>query len=101
MSTISRMRVTGRSKRMPCQPSITCGPLTPRPSRKRPPDMLARLSEVMVRSAGVRVPACMIPEPSRMREVRAAMNASGVAASSPHDSCDHTQSTPSRSASTM
>ena len=53
----------------------------------------------MASSAGVRVPACMIPDPRRMREVRAAMKASGVAASSPHDSWDHTQSTPSRSAS--
>ena len=35
-----------------------------------------------------------------MRDVRAAMNASGVAASSPQDSCDQTKSTPRRSAST-
>ncbi len=93
------MRVTGRSNRMPCQPSITWGPLTPSPSAKRPFDIEARLIAVMAISAGVRVPACMIPDPRRMREVRAAMKARGVAASSPHDSCDQTKSTPSRSAS--
>ena len=41
---------------------------------------------VMAISAGVRVPACMMPVPSRMREVRAAMKASGVTASWPHAS---------------
>ena len=81
MSMVSRMRVTGRSKRMPCHPSMTWGPLTPKPRRKRPRDMLARLMAVMATSAGVRVPAWMIPVPSWMREVRAATKASGVTAS--------------------
>jgi len=67
---------------------------------KRPFDIDARLMAVIATSAGVRVPACMIPEPRRMRDVRAAMNASGVAASRPQDSCDQTKSTPRRSAST-
>ena len=40
----------------------------------------------MATSAGVRVPACMIPAPSRMRDVRAARKASGVTASWPQDS---------------
>src|SRR5688572_14349314 len=85
---------------MPCQPSITCGPLTPSPRRKRPQDIEARLIAVIATSAGVRVPACMIPAPRWMREVRAARNASGVTASWPQASADHTQSTPRRSAST-
>src|SRR5262245_63783191 len=67
---------------------------------KRLPDIAARLIAVIATSAGVRVPACMIPVPRRIREVRAATNASGVAASGPHASADQTQSTPRRSAST-
>ena len=38
MSTYSRVRPSGLSNRTPCQPSDTCGPDTPRPSRNRPPD---------------------------------------------------------------
>ena len=99
ISTISRMRCTGRSKRMPCQPSMTWGPLTPSPSTKRPLDMEARLIAVIATRAGVRVPAWMIPVPRRMREVRAAMKASGVTASWPQASADQTSWTPRRSAS--
>ena len=47
----------------------------------RPPDIASRLIAVIATSAGVRVPACMMPVPRRMRVVRAATNASGVAAS--------------------
>ena len=65
-----------------------------------PPDIALRLMAVIARRAGVRVPACMMPVPRRMREVRAAMKARGVAASCPHASADHRPSTPSRSAST-
>ena len=67
---------------------------------KRLSDIAARLMAVIAIRAGVRVPACMMPVPSRMREVRAAMKASGVTASWPQASADHTQSTPRRSAST-
>ena len=67
---------------------------------KRSPDIAARLIAVIAMSAGVRVPAWMMPVPSRMREVRAAMKASGVTASCPQASADQTQSTPRRSAST-
>ena len=69
---ISRIRCTGRSKTTPCQPSITCGPLTPSPSTKRWSDIAERLMAVIATSAGVRVPACMMPVPSRRRVVRAA-----------------------------
>src|SRR5258705_10706922 len=57
---------------MPCQPSMTWGPLTPRPRLNRPPDIEARLIAVIATSAGERVPTCMIPVPSRMRDVRPA-----------------------------
>jgi hypothetical protein len=53
----------------------------------------------MASSAGVRVPACRIPVPRRMRVVRAAMKASGVTPSWPQASADQTSSTPRRSAS--
>src|SRR5205807_650013 len=56
---------------MPCQPSITWGPLTPSPRRNRPPDMDARLIAVIAISAGVRVPACMIPDPGLIEVVDA------------------------------
>ena len=36
ISTYSRVRETGRANDTPCQPSDTCGPDTPSPSRKRP-----------------------------------------------------------------
>ena len=55
---------------------------------------------VIAISAGVRVPAWMIPDPSLIRVVLAARNARGVTASWPHASADQRQSTPSRSAST-
>ncbi len=57
---------------------------------KRPPDIASRLIAVIATSAGVRVPACMIAVPRRTRDVRAATNASGVAASWPHASAYHT-----------
>src|SRR5262249_34240056 len=66
---------------------------------KRLLDIEARLIAVMAMRAGVRVPACAMPDPRRMREVRAATKARGVMASCPHASADHTTSAPSRSAS--
>ena len=36
MSTYSRVRPRGAANGTPCHPSLTCGPLTPRPSRNRP-----------------------------------------------------------------
>jgi hypothetical protein len=78
ISTVSRSRVTERRNGIPCQPSITCGPLTPRPRWKRPPDMALRLIAVMAIRAGVRVPAWRMAVPRRIRDVRAATNASGV-----------------------
>jgi hypothetical protein len=68
ISVVSRIRCNGRSNGMPCHPSITCGPLTPRPRRNRPFDIASRLIAVIATSAGVRVPACMIAVPSLTRD---------------------------------
>ena len=73
---------------------------TPNPRMNRFSDIAARLIAVIAIRVGVRVPTCVMPVPSRIREVRAAMNANGVTASWPHASADQTQSTPRRSAST-
>ena len=54
MSTYSRVRASGLSNRTPCQPSETCGPETPRPSRNRPPDSVSRVAAVIAVIAGVR-----------------------------------------------
>jgi hypothetical protein len=61
--------------------------------------MRARVSAVIAVIAGVRAPSCMIPEPKRIRSVRAARKPIGVAASQPHASATQHISTPSRSAS--
>src|SRR3954465_3852309 len=42
ISTYSRVRASGLSNLTPYQPSETCGPETPRPSRNRPPESEAR-----------------------------------------------------------
>lgn len=70
--TVSRIRVSGRANGTPCSPSITCGPDGPSPSANRPPDISARVSAACASATGVRTPSCMIPEPSRIRSVRAA-----------------------------
>jgi len=72
ISMISRMRVIGCLKGMPWKPSITCGPLVPRPRMKRPPVSADIVAAVMPISAGVRVPAWRMPVPSLIFEVRAA-----------------------------
>ena len=48
---------------------------------------------------GVRVPSWMIPDPSRIRSVRAARYPSADGASDPHASATQQMSSPSRSAS--
>ena len=52
MSTYSRVRASGLSKRTPCQPSETCGPETPRPSRNRPPESVSMVAAVIAVVAG-------------------------------------------------
>ena len=80
------MRASGLSKRTPCQPSDTCGPETPRPSRNRPPDSVSRVAAVIAVIAGVRAGIWKTAEPTSIRSVCAATHASTVAASEPYAS---------------
>jgi hypothetical protein len=66
---VSRVRNTGLSKRTPCHPSITRGPLAPTPRMNRPPDSAYIDIADMASIAGVRAPSCTIPVPSRMNDV--------------------------------
>ena len=54
---------------------------------------------VIAVAAGLRPASCMIPVPTWIRVVRAAIHAAGVTASEPYDSADHTESKPRRSTS--
>ena len=63
MSTYSRVRAERRAKRTPCQPSLTCGPETPEPRWKRPPERVSRVAAVIAVIAGVRAGICMTPAP--------------------------------------
>src|SRR5271165_7617619 len=85
---------------MPCKPSMTCGPLTPKPSRNRPPDRWASVMAVCAIVTGERVPSWITPEPSSMDSVRAARYPSTEGASAPQASATHQTSRPSFSAST-
>ena len=64
MSTYSRVRASGLSNRTPCQPSETCGPETPSPSRNRPPDSVSRVAAVIAVMAGVRAGIWKTAEPT-------------------------------------
>jgi hypothetical protein len=99
ISTVSRIRVSGRPNATPCSPSITCGPDVPRPSRNRPPEMFDKVIAARAMATGVRVPSWMIPDPSSMRSVRAARYPSADGASAPHASATQQISRPSFSAS--
>ena len=101
MVMYSRIQVSGLSKAWPCQPSTTCGPEVPRPSRKRPPESASIVIAVMAVLAGVRAGICMMPVPSLMRVVCAPIQASGETASEPQASADQMESYPSASASLM
>ena len=79
----SRVRAIGLPNGTPCQPSTTCGPDAPMPSRKRLFDRACRVSAVMAVQAGVRACICMMPTPALMRLVRARIQAVGVTASVP------------------
>ena len=83
MSMYSRVRPSGASKRTPCQPSLTCGPLTPRPSRKRPLDSVSRVAAVIAVIAGVRAGIWNTALPTSTLRVCAAIQVSTVAVSEP------------------
>lgn len=72
ISTYSRVRASGLSNLTPYQPSETCGPDTPRPSRNRPPERVSRVAAVIAVIAGVRAGIWKIAEPTSIRSVFAA-----------------------------
>ena len=79
----SRVRASGLSKRTPCQPSETCGPLTPMPRRNRPPDRESSVAAVIAQLAGLRPGIWKIAEPMSICVVCAATQDRIVAASEP------------------
>ena len=83
MSTYSLVRSSGWAKRTPCHPSLTCGPETPSPRWKRPPESESRVAAVIAVMAGVRAGICMMPAPRPIVLVLAPSQASTVGASEP------------------
>ena len=79
----SFVRVIGFPNRTPCQPSMTCGPETPSPQRKRPPERYCRVMAVIAVIAGVRAGICMMPVPTWSFVVLASIHVAGVTASVP------------------
>ena len=61
----------------PCQPSTTCGPDVPRPSRTRPPESRSSVAAVIAVIAGVRAGICMIAVPIPICSVVAAIQVRG------------------------
>ena len=83
MSTYSRVRPSGAANGTPCQPSLTCGPETPRPRRNRPPERVSIVAAVIAVVAGVRAGICITAAPRSIRSVRAPTHARTVGASEP------------------
>jgi hypothetical protein len=83
MSMYSRVRPSGLSNFAPCQPSETCGPETPSPSRNRPPDRVSIVAAVIAVIAGVRAGIWKMALPTSIVDVFAAIQVSTVAASLP------------------
>ncbi len=92
ISTYSRVLASGFPHGSPCQPSTTCGPDSPSPSRKRPPDIRSSVAAVIAVFAGVRAGIWKIAEPILSVLVVAASHASTVAASVPHASAAQAES---------
>jgi hypothetical protein len=79
----SRVRASGLANGCPYQPSTTCGPETPSPRTKRPPERWSMVIAAIAVAAGVRADSCTIAVPSRRRSVAAPHQASGVSTSDP------------------
>ena len=62
----SRVRASGLANGWPYQPSTTCGPETPRPRMKRPPERWSIVIAAIAVAAGVRADICTIAVPSLM-----------------------------------
>ena len=97
----SRVRASGLANCIPYQPSTTCGPETPRPSTKRPPERWSIVIAAIAVAAGWRADICVIAVPSRIRSVCAPHHASGVRPSEPYASAVQIESKPSSSASAI
>ena len=82
-STYSCVRWSWRANGWPCQPSATCGPLGPRPSRKRPPDRPSSVAAVIAVIAAERAGICITAAPSAIVSVACASQPRTVAASDP------------------
>ena len=83
MARYSRVRASGASKPTPCQPSLTCGPETPRPRSIRPPENQSRVAAVIAVIAGVLPGIWKTAEPSPICCVLAPSQPRTVAASEP------------------
>ena len=92
ISMYSRVRVMGLPYSSPYQPSATCGPDGPMPSRNRPPDMVSSVIAVIAVHVGVRAGICMMAVPTLMRWVSARIQAAGDTASEPQASAVQTLS---------
>ncbi len=83
IATYSRVRASGFANGWPYQPSTTCGPDTPSPRMKRPPERWSMVIAAIAAAAGVRADICMIAVPSCTLWVEAPHHASGLRASEP------------------
>jgi hypothetical protein len=88
----SRVRASGLANGCPYQPSTTCGPDTPRPRMKRPPERWSIVMAAIAVAAGCRADICTIAVPSWIRSVCEPHHASGVRQSDPYASAVHTES---------
>jgi hypothetical protein len=94
MSMYSRVRASGCPNGRPYQPSTTCGPDTPIPSRNRPSDNASRVIACIAIVTGLRADICAMPVARLMRDVCAAAHTSGEKASELHDSPVQIESKP-------
>ena len=78
---VSRTRVSGFSKRRPCQPSIIVGLDEPSPMTKRPGSNWPSALAVAASTAGVRVNTGVTAQPMRMSPAWGATAAAAVSAS--------------------
>ncbi len=97
----SRVRASGFANGIPYQPSTTCGPETPRPRMKRPPERWSMVIAAIAVAAGWRAEIWVIAVPSRTRSVSEPHQASGVRPSEPYASAVQIESKPSFSASAI
>ena len=97
----SRVRASGLANGMPYQPSTTCGPDTPSPRMKRPPERWSIVIADIAVMAGWRALICVIAVPSLSDDVCDPHHASGVRPSEPYASADQIESKPSFSASAI